>query len=349
MTRGIDNSELIDRFLRDEMRGEERDVFLRRMETDPAFRLEVESQKLLADAIRLARKNELKRYISEQTKTRTARLRPALVWSLSAAASIAAIAVFWFSLQRYNNTSESKLAREQVKQQPLPEASTELPASESNSPDKMIAVAPPPPPPIVAQEIQQDDLGFREDINPPDAPTQAEGEINTASGAPVAPETNATSYEVATITVAVADFNSTEKDQSQSLSQEVVVTTKRSKPAAKVERSANAEPAVREEKESEDDASRTRSGALVKRDVVQTSYTLVFINSRDGVKKAVPEKGNRIQVFNLPYSNPMLIALGGKYYLSTAGQFYQLIPDALTSQNLTPVKDAALLKQLQGE
>jgi hypothetical protein len=347
MTRGIDNSELIDRYLRDEMRGEERDVFLRRMETDPAFRLEVESQKLLADAIRLARKNELKRYIAEQTKTRTARLRPALIWSLSAAASIAAIAAFWFSLQRYNNTSESKLAREQVKQQPLPEASPELPASEPNSPDKMIAVAPPPP--IVAEEIPQEDLNYREDINLPDAPTQAEGEINTAAGAPVAPEINAPSYEVATITVAVADFNSTEKDQNQALAQEVVVTTKRYKPAAKVERNGNAEPAVREEKESQDDAARPRSGALVKRDVVQSSYTLVFINSRDGVKKAVPEKGNRIQVFNLPFSNPMLIALGGKYYLSTAGQFYQLLPDVLTSQNLTPVKDAALLKQLQGE
>jgi hypothetical protein len=349
MTRGIDNSELIDRFLRDEMRGEERDVFLRRMETDPAFRLEVESQKLLAEAIRLARKNELKRYIAEQTKTKTARLRPVFVWSISAAASVAAIAVFWFSLQRYNDTSERKLAKEPVKQQSLPQTNPEMPASEPNRTDRMIAVAPPPPPPVAAQEWQQDNIDNEEDMNRSEAPTQAAGEINTAAAEPVAPESSASSYEVATIKVAVADFNATGKEQGQALSQEVVVTTKRLKTTAKVERSGNTEPALREEKESQDDASGSRSGALVKRDVAQISYTLVFINSRDGVKKAVPEKGNRIQVFNLPFSNPMLIALGGKYYLSTAGQFYQLIPDALTSQNLTPVKDAALLKQLQGE
>ena len=346
MTRGIDNSELIDRFLRNEMRGEERDVFLRRMETDPAFRLEVESQKLLADAISLARKNELKRYIADHTQTRSVRLRPALVWSLSAAASIAALAVFWFTWQRYDGSKE-QFARQDVRQdatQPAPTATE----TERLQRDRAIANTTPSPAqaevPLAVNEpppVQQEDI---------DANVSVEESIGVSSGPPIAPssekEDGNERYVVATIVVAVADYNMATKDEAEteSLSRQDVVVTKRVRTSGKESnRATTAQPAT-----GQDDAE-NRKPVTVDRNTVQSNYTLVFINSKDGVQKAQAESGKRILLYNLPYNNPMLIALGGKHYLGTAGLFYALQPELPTAQMLTPVKDAALIKTLQGE
>ena len=351
MTRGIDNSELIDRFLRDEMRGEERDVFLRRMETDPAFQLEVESQKLLAEAIRLARKNELKRYIAEHTQTRSARLRPALVWSLSAAASIAALAVFWFTWQRYDGSREH-FARQDVRQeasQPAP-AATETERLQrdraiarttpsSAQAEVPLAVNEPPP-------VQQEDI---------DANVSVEESIGVSAGTPVAPSSEKEDanqrYVVATIIVAVADYNMAAKDEAETefLSRQDVVVTKRVRPVGKESnRATKAQPATSQPATEQDDAV-NRKPVTVDRNAAQSNYTLVFINSKDGVQKAQAESGKRILLYNLPYNNPMLIALGGKHYLGTAGLFYALQPELPTPQMLTPEKDAALLKTLQGE
>ncbi len=51
MTSPVDHSEWIDRYLRGELRGEELEVFERRLKQDPQFALEYDSQKLLADGI----------------------------------------------------------------------------------------------------------------------------------------------------------------------------------------------------------------------------------------------------------------------------------------------------------
>lgn len=347
MTRGIDNSEMIDRFLRDEMRGEERDVFLRRMETDPAFRLEVESQKLLAEAIRIARKNELKRYIADHTQTRMIRLRPAMVWSLSAAASVAAFAVFWFAWQHYDGTKE-QLAKQQT-QQESPLSAPEMPEAEANKSDRAIAGNTPAPAPseapVLVPEIATNTI---EDV----ASQEEADDLTGTSSAPSIAEAETASYVVATITVAVADFNTAYKDESEkeNLSrQDVVVVTSKRKPAGKEPaKVVTAKPSGNQTAGEQDDAT-DRQPVAVSRNLDQIGYTLVFINSREEIKKALPEKGNRIQLFNLPYNNPMLITLGGKYYISTAGQFYALQPDLLAPQALSPVKDAGLLKALQGE
>lgn len=354
MTRGIDNSELIDRFLRDEMRGEERDVFLRRMETDPAFRLEVESQKLLAEAIRLARKNELKRYIAEHTQTRSARLRPALVWSLSAAASIAALAVFWLTWQRYDSSKE-QFARQDVKQE-APQPAPAIEETERPQRDRAIAKTTPSPAqaevPLAIADVPAD---ASEDV-------VINGEVdfntNVSSGAPVSaaepPELREESnqrYVVATVVVAVADFNIAVKDEAEaeSLSRQDVVVTKRLKTSGKeTNQATTAQPATSRPAAEQDDAA-NRKPVTVDRNAAQSNYTLVFINSKDGVQKAQAESGKRILLYNLPYNNPMLITLGGKHYFGTAGLFYALQPELTTPQMLTPVKDAALLKTLQGE
>lgn len=351
MTRGIDNSELIDRFLRDEMRGEERDVFLRRMETDPAFRLEVESQKLLAEAIRLARKNELKRYIAEHTQTGSARLRPVWVWSLSAAASIAAIAVSWFSWQHYND-SKQQFAQQDVRQE-VPQTAPVSPESERIQRDRAIARTTPSPAqaevPLAVNEpppVQQEDV---------EANYSVEESAGVSAGPPVVVSTEKEDanerYVVATIVVAVADYNMAAKDEAEaeSLSRQDVVVTKRVKTSGKeTNRATTAQPATSRPATEQDDAS-NRKPVTVDRNAVQSNYTLVFINSKDGAQKAQAESGKRILLYNLPYNNPMLITLGGKHYLGTAGLFYALQPELTTPQMLTPVKDAALLKTLQGE
>ena len=351
MTRGIDNSELIDRFLRDEMRGEERDVFLRRMETDPAFRLEVESQKLLAEAIRLARKNELKRYIAEHTQTGSARLRPVWVWSLSAAASIAAVAVSWFSWQHYND-SKQQFAQQDVRQE-VPQTAPVSPESERIQRDRAIARTTPSPAqaevPLAVNEpppVQQEDI---------EANYSVEESAGISAGPPVVVSTEKEDanerYVVATIVVAVADYNMAAKDEAEaeSLSRQDVVVTKRVKTSGKeTNRATTAQPATSRPATEQDDAS-NRKPVTVDRNAVQSNYTLVFINSKDGAQKAQAESGKRILLYNLPYNNPMLITLGGKHYLGTAGLFYALQPELTTPQMLTPVKDAALLKTLQGE
>ena len=350
MTRGLDNSELIDRFLRDEMRGEERDVFLRRMETDPAFRLEVESQKLLADAIRLARKNELKRYIAENAQTRTASLRPALVWSLSAAASIAAVAVFWFTWQNYT-VSKEQFAQQEVKQE-APQNAPAAPESERMQRDRAIARTTPSPAQAEVPLALNEPADVKEDL---EANAPEEGYTEVSAGPPIAPsstaEESSQSYVVATIVVAVADYNSAEKDvaETESLSRQDVVVTKRVKTSGKESnRAATAQPGTSQPVMDQDDAA-NRKPVTLNRNTEQSNYTLVFINSKDGVQKAQAEKGKRILLYNLAYNNPMLIALGGKYYLGTAGQFYLLQPELPTPQMLTPLKDAALIKALQGE
>lgn len=348
MTRGIDNSELIDRFLRDELRGEEREIFLRRMETDPAFRLEVESQKLLADAIRLARKNELKRYIAEHAQTRTTRLRPSLVWSLSAAASVAAFAVVWFSWQHYKGNKE-QFAMQEVKQ----EAASDVQGKSENERlqrDRAIARTTPSPTRAEAPPTTIEPMEFQTEDQEP-YPAQ---EANTGVSATPPLEAEGSTiqqYVVATIVVAVADYNTADKElaETESLSRQDIVVTKRVKPAsAEGNRSTAGKASSNQAATAQDDAT-VQKPTVVNRNSTQSNYTLVFINSQDGILKAQAEKGNRILLYNLPYNNPMLITLGGKYYLGTAEQFYSLQPDLPTQQILAPVKDTALLKALQGE
>jgi hypothetical protein len=133
------------------------------------------------------------------------------------------------------------------------------------------------------------------------------------------------------------------------LSRQDVVVTKRVKTSGKeTNRATTAQPATSRPATEQDDAS-NRKPVTVDRNAVQSNYTLVFINSKDGAQKAQAESGKRILLYNLPYNNPMLITLGGKHYLGTAGLFYALQPELTTPQMLTPVKDAALLKTLQGE
>jgi hypothetical protein len=351
MTKGIDNSELIDRYLRDEMRGEEREVFMRRLENDPVFKLEFETQKLLAEGIRLARKQELKKFIAEKTRTRSVLLSTSKVYLLAAAASIVALAFFWVTFRYFNEQRQSFLAKEkqapQDKTATLPEtAKPEVAGGQSNgggelAVNKTVKPTVEPAPPL---EEFPSDLQLQDRAASVESAYEVSGNQNADH--PNTGKSDRTSEPriVARVTVAMADFTPQAvivRDDAENLRESEVVRSQTDKELRrKVERSTQT-PVPASQPEILTDRVSIKQP--------QDQYTLVFMVSADEQARAIVKAGNQLEIYNIAFGNPMLIKLNQRHFIASAGKYYSIAMNNNSAQVLQPVSDPQVLKQLNGE
>ncbi len=331
MTSPVDHSEWIDRYLRGELRGEELEVFERRLKQDPQFALEYDSQKLLADGIRLARKEELKRFIAERTRQRVITLPRNRSFLIGLAASIAIFAAGWLGWKSVlPNVQQQELAASKGQNSGDATGNTkspQAPQQEKEQQDHTLAYQKqemetlvPVPAPIEEEDVSNErmDAPASEGIEPPDAPDSS-------------PEL------VASVRVALAEWEA-EVPQADVKLKETVTVTKAvprksaSKALESEERAATTVPSI------------ARSG-----NSSQVQYDLVFLNNNQPGSAYEMIGTQQIQLFNLTYLNPLLIRYQGRHFLRSGDIWYELSIPSTGRLPLIPLKEKALLKEFGSE
>jgi hypothetical protein len=337
MTNPVDHSEWIDRYLRGELRGEELDVFERKLKQDPQFALEFNTQKLLADGIKLARKEELKKYIAERTRQRVITLPRNRSFLIGIAASVALFAAGWLGWKSVLPKVETGVA------------ASENPAPGTNAPETRTSTFPPQSnaqkdhtltqerqdvaavePPIVMEE-NMEDVPVNEEI--------AAG-ISDDAMEPVQPSIPAPEL-VASVRVALAEWESDQIASEAELNESVTV-------AKAAPRKAITKTQANQEKTAAATAPASRS---VERNgnAAQTPYDLVFLNIPEPGTAYEMKSTQQIQLFNIPYLNPLLIRYKGRHFLRSAGTWYELSIPSKGKLPLNPLKDKALLNEFGSE
>lgn len=337
MTNPVDHSEWIDRYLRGELRGEELDVFERKLQQDPQFALEFNSHKLLADAIRAARKEELKRFIAERTRHRVITLPRNRSFLIGLAASIAIFAAGWLgwkSVLPKMPTQEVAANREQKSGNETGNTNAPQPTlQEKEEQDHTLAyqnrnaestIAP------ASADVPSEDLTLN------DAPAAAGIEPPDPAGS--APEL------VASVRVALAEWEAEKPAVDVQINETVAV------------RKVAASKTITKAQEGDDKVAPATApvppaprAKTITDNAVQAQFDLVFLN--------VPEPGTayemkgtqQIQLFNISYLNPLLIRYKGRHFLRSAGIWYELSIPSTGKQPLIPLKDKALLNEFGGE
>ncbi|MEN9511971.1 MAG: hypothetical protein RLZZ370_1790 [Bacteroidota bacterium] len=337
MTNPVDHTEWIDRYLRGELRGEELELFERRLKQDAAFALEFNTQKLLAEGIRQVRRDELKRYIAERTRQRVITLPRNKSFLIGIAASVALFAAGWLGWKSVLPKVEKGAV------------ATNNPAAGTNAPDDRISALPP------ASNAQKDHTLSKEpqevaavmvpEVLHEDAEAVSPHEVDDGGMAPVEPAPAATSDAapelVASVRVALAEWES-ELSEADMRLDETVTVAKTAPRKAITKTQANQEKAA---------AATERTPRTVGRDgnTAQTQYDLVFLNIPEpGISYEI-KSGNQIILNNLDYLNPLLIRYRSRFFLKSAGQWYELNTQTKGRQALQAVKDKALLLEFGSE
>ncbi|MEY3982836.1 MAG: hypothetical protein RL160_393 [Bacteroidota bacterium] len=331
MTNPVDHSEWIDRYLRGELRGEELELFERRLRQDAAFALEFNTQKLLAEGIRQARRDELKRYIAERTRQRVITLPRNRSFLIGIAASIALFAAGWLgwksvlpkvetSVVASNNPSPGTNAPESGIPALPPPSNAQKDHTQNRAQEELVAVVTPD----VAQELVEDaPTNFQDDAGIP------ESDMPLSAPAEPAPEL------VASVRLALAEWEQNETMAGNTPDQ--ITTTKAMKK-------------VPEKAPTTSDESPASAPQTIRKDnSIQAQYDLVFLNVPEpGISYEI-KSGNQIIINNLDYLNPLLIRYRSRYFLKSAGQWYELNIQAKGRQPLVALKDKALLNEFGSE
>ncbi|MBU6325761.1 MAG: hypothetical protein KJS92_09755 [Bacteroidetes bacterium] len=338
MTNPVDHSEWIDRYLRGELRGEELDVFERKLQQDPQFALEFNSHKLLADAIRAARKEELKRFIAERTRHRVITLPRNRSFLIGLAASIAIFAAGWLgwkSVLPKMQKQEVAANKEQKSGNTADNApSPDAPQQEKEPQDhtlayqKQEAVEAIPTPETADEHLALEDNQMapaEADINPPDAPDSN-------------PEL------VTSVRVALAEWEAEKPAVDVQINETVAV------------RKVAASKTITKAQEGDDKVAPATApvppaprAKTITDNAVQAQYDLVFLNVPEPGTAYEMKSTQQIQLFNITYLNPLLIRYKGRHFLRSAGIWYELSIPSTGKQPLIPLKDKALLNEFGSE
>lgn len=335
MTNPVDHSEWIDRYLRGELRGEELELFERRLKQDAAFALEFNTQRLLAEGIRQVRRDELKRYIAQRTRQRVITLPRNKSFLIGIAASVALFAAGWLGWKSVlpkvetgvvasNNPATGANAPEAGIPALPPQSNAQKDHTLSKEPQEVAAV-------IIPEVLQEDAEGVS--LNDANDAGMAAAEPAPAVTPDVAPEL------VASVWVALAEWEPDQIASDVQMNESVTVA----KTAA---RKAIAKDNQEKEASTSAPAARSidRSG-----NTVQARYDLVFLNVPEPGMSYEIKSGNQIILNNLDYLNPLLIRYRSRYFLKSAGQWYELNMQTKGRQALVAVKDKALLNEFGSE
>ncbi len=331
MTNPVDHSEWIDRYLRGELRGEELELFERRLRQDAAFSLEFNTQKLLAEGIRQARRDELKRYIAQRTRQRVITLPRNRSFLIGIAASIALFAAGWLgwksvlpkvetSVVASNNPAPGTNAPESGISALPPQSNAQKDHTLSRTQEEVVAVVTPD----ANQELAEDaPTNFQDDAGVP------ESDMQLPAPAEPAPEL------VASVRLALAEWEQNETTAGNTADQ--VSTTKAMKK-------------VPEKAPTTSDESFASAPQTIRRDnSIQAQYDLVFLKVPEpGISYEI-KSGNQIVINNLDYLNPLLIRYRSRYFLKSAGQWYELNMQTKGRQPLVALKDKTLLNEFGNE
>ena len=336
MSNPVDHSEWIDRYLRGELRGEELELFERRLKQDPQFALEFKSQKLLADAIRLARKEELKRFIAARTRHRIITLPRNRTFLIGMAASVAIFAAGWLGWKMVLPTVQKKqvaAAPNADKEAPL----VNTPANKEAG-DHSLAYEPVRPN-IEALPAPEESVEL--DANYNRSADMAEPSMQ--ENAPATAEQEPTTELVASIQVALAEWEPARAESDDALNEEIKAVT------VTASRNKLQKPAVSRTDKATEDVPAAAGAEPKSKPAQQPIYDLVFLNTADAATAFEMKSGRLIYLYNLSYLNPLMMHYQNRHFLKTAGIWYELNLQASGKQNLSPLKDKALLDKFGKE
>lgn len=327
-------NELIDKYLREELTGDQLADFLRSMESDPELKKDVEFRKHIVAAIQEHGAANLKQFIRERT-TRQQVIRVSYRAWYYAAAAVALILVASVVLL--------------LKQGAVQNSETDFAALDSTFKDHQsepVASADQVKKTKSTPQNARTDLEEYDDLPPVEGLDMA---VSSAAGEASVdyPEAVIVASNIPVIPI---------KIESKLL--EALVSETESVKTAKV--------AQRKQK--------TESGAVTfsdKKGVVDTfmaqnntrtteekallnkieKFKLSFFETKDAapmvlLTKSKNQESTEVVVYNLPYDNPLIFNYQNKYYLKTGKDYYELNMQKSGKQAVTPVTDPALLEAL---
>lgn len=321
-------NELIDRFLRGDLHGQQLDSFMRKLERDPALKQDLEFKQLLVKGIQEQGAINLKNYIRQRTSQKRGMLIGIRTWYYAAAAVLLVLVcagVILFNMQQHNEF-KSELAKQ----------------PESIGP-------------------QKPDLQIHEPESHPGNQSVAKNSPKGANSGPIELKTPENSGAVADGAGAPATANLDDRGKvSETIAvasnipvtpiriESPIETTMAKKfPDKEISREGRTKTNL---SDTTLDSKKIEASKTAWANATQSKFKLNFYSTEDATPQVTTthksDNSTDILVYNLPYDNPLLFSYQNKMYLKTGNKFYEIDVNKEGAQKVTPVTDQALLKVL---
>ncbi|MBS3914659.1 MAG: hypothetical protein KG003_09170 [Bacteroidetes bacterium] len=331
------NNDLIDKYLRDELEGAELDSFLAKMESDSAFKKDVEFRKILVRGIQEHGAAQLKNFIRQRTTQRKIMTISFNTWYYAAAAVaillVASTVLLWVGQKNeMQGTEIADVKKTEPKEQ--------IPAS-GNEPAQVVTGNKSE----LADSTKSETYLALEDAN-----NSGSGAVDTdRDGVAESDQTNAypdvvmIASNIPVIPIQIEPATSEMKIESSSVPQS-------RKPVLKREKEATADKNVLVDS-GLNWSVETIAKADSDNETVIPRFNLSFGNTRDAkpqieLLKKSNSGTNDLMVYNLPYDNPIILNYNNKFYLKTGDKYYEFNLNKAKKQAVAAVTDKNILEAL---
>lgn len=314
------NNDQIDKYLRGELQGAELDQFIRGIESDAELKKEIEFRKLLVDGIRQHGSIQLKNYIKQRTSHKKGMRITFKTWYYAAAA-VGIILIGSIALLMQKSPQNTVNIAQTDTLFPAPPTNSEKAKNESeiiakNEDNKRKETADTDEPPAMETEPWSDekDVDFPANV------------VVIASNIPIIPikiESTIPASEMMSKKTGTLPSKGTETTPQDSKKIDSAL--------------ASAKGAFSTTENYVDEVAR---------------FKLNFYNTNDARPGIVVSKLDKttnqaeVTVYNIPYTNPLIVEFQNQYYLKTGETYYQIQMNQTTMQTPVKVTDTNVLKAL---
>jgi hypothetical protein len=321
-------NDLIDKYLRGELHGQDLDGFVRQLERDPLLKQDIEFRRLLVRGINDYGSVQLKNYLRQRTQQKRVLRLSYKAWYFAAAAVGTILLVGVAVLMQFGDNGAKQSTN--IASTENTDSVGSIQKNDVNK-DKEIATEKSENTIVLADSSVRDAIGGSESEAAPAIPPQA---VVIASNIPVVP---------------IKISGQVDPDVTMKRKPGEIKT-----PGSGTSKSSDATSG------SYTDSMLTVEGKLAKARQPQNNgdadydparYKLNFFNTPEGTPQISVNKNSKtvgeISVYNLPYdTNPQLLQYNSKYYLKTGTGFYEVNTNTNRLQNAVKISDPAIIKSL---
>lgn len=314
-------NERIDRYLRGELQGSQLEDFLKQLETDPELKKQVAFKELLVESIRDHGALQLKNFLKEKTAKKSGLIISFRSWYYAAAAValiLVCAGVIFYNLREHNVNKPELAKEESISPAPSTSGIPNSPEDNTQIKQKEEQQFTTPVLPDSLFEKQIADAGRPENDNAaPESMDPVANVITVASNIQVVPIRIGSQSGSVSMTSPLPETAGTRKGKGY-------------------DSSFNAEKA---------EATKQRIADATR------PVKINFYHTKDAAPQMATRQADdgqtEIQVFNLPYDNPLLFTYKNHMYLKTGNKYYEVVNAGTGAQKVTPVTDQNLIKALE--